>query len=164
MHNAQPDCSALAPALARNAGKPLFDHDRLQVYQNALSFLAIADDIIESLPRGRAYLADQLHRAALSVVANTAEGSGEFAPRDKARFYRMALRSGTESAALLDACRILTAFDVETIDRARMQLYAVVRMLGRMSQNLSARASGRGRGKGKGRGEAIDDPASSHYA
>jgi hypothetical protein len=30
----------------------------------------------------------------------------------------MALRSGTESAALLDACRILTASDGETIERA----------------------------------------------
>ncbi len=76
------DSPALAPA--RNSGKPIFDHDRLQVYQDALSFLAIADDIIESLPRGRAYLADQLHRAALSVVANIAKGAGEFAPRDKA--------------------------------------------------------------------------------
>jgi four helix bundle protein len=141
---------ALAPALARSDSNAIFDHDRLEVYQNALSFLAIADDIIESLPRGRAYLADQLHRAALSVVANTAEGAGEFAPRDKARFYRMALRSGTESAALLDACRILTASDSEILCRARMQLYAVVRMLGRMSQNLRARASGKGKGRGKG--------------
>ena len=157
MHATPVDCSALALALAQNAGRALFEHDRLEVYQNALSFLAIADEIIERLPRGRAYLADQLHRAALSVVANTAQGAGEFAPRDKARFYRMALGSGTESAALLDACRILTASDYETIERARMQLYAVVRMLGRMSQNLRARASG----KGKGRAGAIDDPDSS---
>ena len=82
-----------------------FNHEKLDVYQAGIEFVAKADDIVEQLPRGRAYLADQLQRAATSVPLNVAEGAGEFGRKDKARFYRMALRSATECAALLDVCR-----------------------------------------------------------
>ena len=45
-----------------------FDHERLDVYQLSLDFLALADDVVEHLPRGRGHLADQLTRAATSIV------------------------------------------------------------------------------------------------
>ena len=41
-----------------------FEHERLDVYRIAIEFLAVADVIAASLPKGRAYLADQLRRAA----------------------------------------------------------------------------------------------------
>ena len=44
---------------------------------------------------------------------NIAEGAGEFSKGEKARFYLMAKRPGTECAAVLDICRelqIATAF------------------------------------------------------
>jgi len=37
-----------------------FDHEKLDVYQISIEFVALADKIIEHLPKGRAYLADQL--------------------------------------------------------------------------------------------------------
>jgi len=43
---------------------------------------------VEHLPRGRAYLAEQLQRASTSIPLNTAEGAGEFSTKEKARFYR----------------------------------------------------------------------------
>src|SRR5262249_2287012 len=79
-----------------------FDHERLTVYQIALEFVEVADAIIQALPPKRAYLADQLQRAATSIVLNIAEVAGEFSKKEKARFYRMAQRSTTESAGLLD--------------------------------------------------------------
>ena len=62
-----------------------FDHETLDVYQAGIEFVAKADEIVEQLPRGRAYLADQLERAATSVPLNVAEGAGEFSKKDKAR-------------------------------------------------------------------------------
>ena len=62
-----------------------FGHEKLDVYQLAIEFVAKANDIIERLPRGRGYLADQLQRAALSIVLNIAEGAGKFSPADKSR-------------------------------------------------------------------------------
>ncbi len=45
----------------------VLDHEKLNVYQVAIEFVVLADEIIEHLPRGRAYLSDQLQRAALSI-------------------------------------------------------------------------------------------------
>ena len=61
----------------------LLDHEKLTVYQVAIEFVILADDIIEHLPRGRAYLSDQLQRAALSIPLNIAEGAGEYAVDEK---------------------------------------------------------------------------------
>ena len=117
----------------------VFDHERLEVYQEAIRFLVTADTLAEQLPPGRAYLADQLHRAALSIVLNLAEGAGELSPSEKARFYRMALRSATECAAIIDASTALGVADAPTAALGRQQLFATVRMLSRMVQNLKTR-------------------------
>ena len=113
---------------------PKFDHERLDVYQVSISFVSLADDIVEHLPRGRAYLADQLQRAALSIPLNIAEGAGEFSPKDKKRFYRMALRSATECAAIFDVCSRLKTAENETLDSGRDSLLRVVSVLTRMTK------------------------------
>ena len=82
-----------------------FDHDKLDVYAVAIEFVGVADTIVERLPRGRAYLADQLQRAAISVPLNIAEGAGEFSAGDKARFYRIAARSATDRSRASSAPR-----------------------------------------------------------
>jgi len=78
------------------------DHEKLDVYRFAIRFVVLAEEIVEKLPRGRAYLADQLRRAGSSIVLNIAEGAGEYAPAEKIRFYRMAKRSATECSSILD--------------------------------------------------------------
>jgi four helix bundle protein len=77
-----------------------FDHEKLDVYQIAVDWVALAQDIAKALPRGEGNLADQLQRAAASITLNIAEGAGEFSGAEKARFYRMAKRSATECAAV----------------------------------------------------------------
>ncbi len=84
-----------------------FENERFDVYKAAIELLVRADAVAAALPCGRGYLADQLRRAASSISFNIADGTGEFASDEKAWFYRMARRSATESAAILDACRIL---------------------------------------------------------
>ena len=63
-----------------------FDHENLDVYKAAIEFVALANEVVEHLPRGRGYLADQLQRAATSIALNIAEGAGEFSGSEKARF------------------------------------------------------------------------------
>ena len=79
-----------------------FDHHNLDVYQRALDALDACDRVTAELPKGRAHVRDQIDRASCSVVANIAEGAGEFSPAEKARFYRMARRSAIEVAAWLE--------------------------------------------------------------
>jgi hypothetical protein len=44
----------------------------LDAYRAAVEFLVVADAVASALPRGRAYLADQLRRAAASIPMLTA--------------------------------------------------------------------------------------------
>jgi len=125
-----------------------FDHDKLEVYQRAIDFVALADEIVAGLPKGRAYLADQLQRAATSVPLNIAEGAGEYSRNDKARFYRMAKRSATECAAILDVCNRLELVDPQHFDSGRELLLRIVSMLISLARRLSGPGKGTGRGKG----------------
>src|SRR5206468_1745072 len=103
-----------------------FDHERLEVYQSALRFVVVAREIIEQLPGGFADLADQLGRASTSRVLNTAEGAGQFSKREKARFYRMAKRSATECAGVLDIFRVLQAIEDKPLLAGRELLLGIV--------------------------------------
>jgi len=80
------------------------DHAKLDVYHRALDLLDLLDQLLDSLPAGRAHLKDQLDRAGTSIVLNVAEGAGEFSLPDKQRFYRMAKRSATETSSVSSRC------------------------------------------------------------
>jgi four helix bundle protein len=112
----------------------LLDHEKLTVYQIAIEFVILADEVIEHLPRGRAYVSDQLQRAALSIPLNIAEGAGEYAIVEKARFYRMAKRSATECAGVLDVCQRLRLIEEDRYMKGRKLLIGIVSMLIKMAQ------------------------------
>jgi four helix bundle protein len=112
----------------------LLDHEKLTVYQAAIEFVILADEVIEHLPRGRAYLSDQLQRAALSIPLNIAEGAGEYAVDEKVRFYRMAKRSATECAGVLDVCQRLGLVEEKRYMKGRELLIGIVSMLIKMAQ------------------------------
>jgi len=111
-----------------------FDYEKWDVYRAALEFIIVVKDVVEKLPRGNAYLADQLQRAGTSVPLNIAEGAGEHSPDEKARFYRMAKRSATECASILDVCKQLQLLDENQHARGRELLLRIVAMLTKMSR------------------------------
>ena len=113
-----------------------FDHERLDVYQLALEFFDLADEIIENLPRGRGHLADQLTRASLSIVNNIAEGAGKFSKGDKRRYYLCAAGSATESAARLDVCLRRKLISEDSHRRGKSLLDRIVAMLVALSKSL----------------------------
>jgi four helix bundle protein len=79
-------------------------------------------------------LSDQLQRAALSIPLNIAEGAGEYAVDEKARFYRMAKRSATECAGVLDVCQRLGLVEEKRYLTGRELLIGIVSMLIKMAQ------------------------------
>ena len=105
-----------------------------------------AADIVEYLPRGRSALADQLQRASTSISLNIAEGAGEFSKPEKARFYRMARRSATECAAVLDVAMRLGIVSDERYGAGRALLLRIVAMLVRMAKPNSRSGTGSGTG------------------
>ncbi|HUF68914.1 MAG TPA: four helix bundle protein [Longimicrobiales bacterium] len=95
---------------------------------------------------GRFVQFDQVRRASLSISLNTAEGAGEFKPAEKARFYRMARRSATEAAAVLDNFvdrGVLLESDIET---ARTTLHRIAGALTRLIRSCDPLNAHRGRG------------------
>jgi four helix bundle protein len=84
------------------AAEQMLDHEKLEVYGLARHLAREGRQLLRQLPSGRADIADQFRRVNLSIALNIAEGGGEFAPKEKARFYRIARRSATECAAILD--------------------------------------------------------------
>jgi four helix bundle protein len=113
-----------------------FDHERLDVYQLALDFLVLADDTIENLPRGRSHLADQLGRAATSIVLNSAEGAGKFSKPDKRRYYLTAVGSATECAAVYDVLLRPKLTTRERHAECKTVLERIASMLIKMAKNL----------------------------
>jgi hypothetical protein len=56
---------------------PQFDHEKLNVYQRALEFVAAATDLLDQIPKGLA-VHGQLDPASTAVPLNIAEGSGKW--------------------------------------------------------------------------------------
>ena len=63
----------------------LFDHEKLEVYQESLAFIAWLEPLLQKLPRSVA-VRDQLDRASTSIVLNLAEGNGKLTSPDRGRF------------------------------------------------------------------------------
>ena len=72
-----------------------------------------------------------------SVVLNIAEGAGEYSCNEKSRFYRMARRSATECAGILDICQRLKLIETSRHERGRQLLLRIVAMLTRMVKSGS---------------------------
>ena len=105
------------------------DHERLHAYQLTRQFSRESDLLQRHVPPGRSDVLDQLRRAALSIPLNIAEGGGEFSPKEKARFYRIAKRSATEASAILDHMVDLQMLSEPAVKPAKQLLVRVVSTL-----------------------------------
>src|SRR5208283_944405 len=79
----------------------LFDHEKLEVYQETLAFVTWLEPLLQKLPKTIA-VRDQLDRAGTSIVLNLAEGNGKFTAPDRCRYFDISRGSALECAAALD--------------------------------------------------------------
>jgi four helix bundle protein len=114
-----------------------FDHEKLEVYREAIAFVAWLSTLLEESVR-IGEVKDQLDRASTSIALNIAEGNGKFNPKDRCRFFDIAHGSALECAAGLD---VLIAKGKSTPDKTRAgkeRLQRIVRMLmGLIKRNSS---------------------------
>lgn len=128
----------------------VFDFEKMNVYKQSLEALDMAVLIADKIPRGHRQFADQLKRAASSVSLNTAEGIGEYKPQEKAGFYRMALRSVSESCSIVQILYRLKMLEPVLYDDAYARFAATAKMLTKLIASVEKRV-GRGRdGDGDG--------------
>src|SRR3954454_19782241 len=107
----------------------MLSFQRLDVYQRSIEFLALVGDVVAELPKGHSARADQLVRAAESVVRNIAEGAGRWSEADSAKHYKIARGEAMECAASLDVMKLRKLVFSERYDGGIRLLEAVVAML-----------------------------------
>ena len=97
----------------------MLDHEKLDVYQCSIEFLALSVQVIETLPKGYSALVDQLKRTSWSIPLNIAEGCGKNSFPDKQRFYAFARGSAMECAAILDVLNVLKIIQPPLFDEGK---------------------------------------------
>ena len=117
---------------------PLFDHEKLTVYQSSLRFVTWASELIAKV-EAKAAVKDQLDRASTSVPLNIAEGNRKFAIRDRCRYLDFARGSALECAACLDVLVAKRLTETEAITDGKQQLFEVVSMLIGLIHSLTRR-------------------------
>ena len=120
--------------------KTYFDHEKLDVYQEAIGFCGWVGDLLAEIS-GKAAAKDQLDRASTSIPLNIAEGNGKFSAVDRARFLEIARGSALECAACLDVLAVRKFVSSERIIPAKEQLVRIVNMLMGMLKRFSGRAA-----------------------
>ena len=116
-----------------------FDHERLLVYQRALTFIVWAETILESQPKTLS-VRDQLDRASTSIPLNIAEGNGKFTSADRCKFFDSARGSALECAACLDVFVAKRRLQPEEIAEGKTWLLEIVSMLvGLIKSNSESR-------------------------
>ena len=111
-----------------------FDYEHLDVYRVARSHFCLVVATLPSLPGSAWKRADNLSRAAESILNNIAEGAGKPAgSKDRRKFYAIANGSSKECAAQWDILSIRGDVARPTCLKARQLLHRVVAMLTAMT-------------------------------
>ncbi len=119
--------------------KTYFDHEKLDVYQEAIAFCGWVGELLGQIS-AKAAAKDQLDRALNSLPLNLAEGNGKFSAVDRARFLEIARGSALECAACLDVLTVRRLVAAERILPAKERLVRIVNMLMGMLKRFSGRA------------------------
>ena len=110
-----------------------FSHEKLEVYQLALSFVGWLADLLPELKANKeariGEVVDQIDRASTSIVLNLAEGNGRRATKQRARFFDDARGSATECAGCLDLMVAKRLVSAERVEEGKTILVRVVSML-----------------------------------
>jgi four helix bundle protein len=108
--------------------KTYFDHEKLDVYREAINFCGWVGKFLATIS-AKAAAKDQLDRASTSIPLNIAEGNGKFSPNDRSRFLEIGRGSALECAAALDVLVARELATPEQIMPAKESLVRIVEML-----------------------------------
>jgi four helix bundle protein len=106
-----------------------FDHEKLDVYRAAISFIAWLSTLLEEMLRAGGDVKDQLDRASTSIALNIAEGNGKYTPKGRCRFFDIGYGSALECAAGLDVLVAKAKATPAQVRSGKESLQNIVRML-----------------------------------
>ena len=111
-----------------------FDHEKLDVYQLELRFISWVTGLLAKVKQHStnariSEVSDQLDRASLSSLLNTAEGNGRRQRQTRAKFFDDARGSATECAGCLDVLVAKGACTEQEINEGKEMLLRITSML-----------------------------------
>jgi four helix bundle protein len=121
-----------------------FDHEKLEVYREAVAFSAWLSVLLEGAVRV-GEVKDQLDRASTSIPLNIAEGNGKYTLKDRCRFFDPAHGSALECAAGLDVLVAKAKLTPSQIQPGKERLQRIVRMLMGLIKRNSTREYEKGK-------------------
>lgn len=108
----------------------MFKFESLEVWKAAIELYSIVVANTEGLYRqDRGYLADQIRRAALSISANIAEGTGQEGAKESKQFFNIAKGSVYEVVSIAYIINTEGLFSHETYSTIYKRCDHIARML-----------------------------------
>ena len=121
----------------------MFSFENLRVYKAARQLVRDVYLLQNQFPKEERYaLGDQVRRAATSITANLAEGSGRQSPKEKIHFIEIAFGSMTEVFCELQTACDLQYIKEEQLDTLRPQFTEIAKMLSGLRSRLQQHLDG----------------------
>jgi len=108
--------------------KYLFDHEKLEAYQQAIRFVAWVTPLLDQLKVSKTVL-DRIDRNSTSVPLNIAEGNAKFSMKDRCRYLEIANHSAVDCAATLDVLVAQKRLSVDEIGEGKLILHQIVSLV-----------------------------------
>src|SRR3989344_817136 len=115
-----------------------FRYRTFKVYQDALKLHGLVVKITKRFPVEFRHLADQVKRAALSIILNIAEGSARFSDKDFNRFISNSLGSTNEVVSCLEVAlneKLVSSSEFELAENLALE---ISNQLGGLSKKLKS--------------------------
>jgi four helix bundle protein len=117
-----------------------FSFEGLKVYEKARALVSDVYRIQNQFPKEERFgLGDQLRRAAVSITANLAEGSGRQSLKEKIHFIEISYGSLMEVFCELQTACDLGYMTEEQLDNLRPQFTDIAKMLSGLRSSLEKR-------------------------
>lgn len=109
-------------------------YENTHIYARSMELLRLSRQVLDDLPTGFGFLADQLRRASSSVHQNFAEGYGKGTAKDSRRFFHIARGSANEVAAIFDVAHEFGAMTSSRYAHGKDLCDQLARMLSKFPQ------------------------------
>jgi four helix bundle protein len=119
----------------------IHSYKELIVWQRAMELVAETYDVTEEFPKEETYgLVSQMHRAAVSIPSNIAEGRDRGTKKEFIQFLRIALGSTGELETQMEIAKMLPKTKKIDFCRSESLLLETGRMLRSMIQKLNPKS------------------------
>lgn len=107
-------------------------HEKLDVYQLAINYVAWVYKCAETLNGMHRHARDQWLRASQSIPLNIAEGNGKSTTADRRKFFEIARGSALECAAIQDVLFVCSAMKKDEHHARKNEIDRMAVMLSRL--------------------------------